>query len=77
MGLFDCEVLKNSIRAFSNKIRLNISYEKNERFALLSVNTSRPFFSGVIKRPFYHLLNLWHRTTYYESFIQFAWLDFC
>ena len=30
-----------------------------------------------VKRPFCHLLNLWHRTTYYESFIQFAWLDFC
>ena len=39
------------MRAFSNKIRLNIFYEK-ERFALLSVNTSGPFFSGVIKKTF-------------------------
>ena len=28
VGLFDCDILKNSMIAFSNKIGLNIFYEK-------------------------------------------------
>ena len=52
IGLFECEVLKNFIKAFSNKIMLNIFYEKNERFALVSIHKSRPFYSGLVKRIF-------------------------
>ena len=51
-GHFDWKVLKNSMRAFSNKIGLNMFYRQNKRFALVSVNTSRPFFSGVLKKTF-------------------------
>ena len=50
-----------------------------ERFALVSVlkYAKTSFFPKWLRRPFYHIWNLWHRTTYQESFIQFAWLDFC
>ena len=33
MSLFDCEVLKNAMGTFSNKIRLNIFHEKMIRLA--------------------------------------------
>ena len=67
------------MRAFSNKSGLNLFCEKkNETFTLVSIDKLRLFSSGVInKNFFYHTLNLWHRTTYHESFIKFARLDFC
>ena len=52
VGLKVCEVLKNAMRAFSNKSGLNNFYEKNGRFALVSVNSSRAFSSRVIKKTF-------------------------
>ena len=40
------------MRAFSNKIGLNIFYEKNERFALVSIDKSKTFYPGLVKTIF-------------------------
>ena len=77
IGLFDWKVLKKSMRAFSNKIRLNIFCEKRKDLLCFLLIHQDHFFPVWLRRPFYYVLNMYHRTTYYESLIQFASLDFC
>ena len=64
IGLFNCKVLKKSMRAFSNKIRLNIFYEKMKDSLCFLLIHQDHFFPVWLRRPFYHVLNMWHRTTY-------------
>ena len=52
IGLFDCEVLKNSMRAFWNKVRLNIFYEKVKDSPCFLLICQDHFFFGVIKKTF-------------------------
>ena len=56
IGLSDCEVLKNSMRAFSNKSGWNIFNGKMKDSPWFLLIREDHFFPEWLRRPFYHIL---------------------